>query len=196
MPGGLLDVKLDVREVERMLGAAAHQVMPRATTSALNKVARSAQSLAVKMIARDIGITQKTAREHLAIHKANFRNLFSSIEARSGKRISLTRLKPRQTRKGVTYRSQQKRKLVPGAFIATMPSGGRIVVKRIGDKVVMSKGSHVGELRQPLVKLRAISIKHGFIQERINRALLKVAKERWNKVFPQEVQHFLRKYKG
>jgi len=184
MPGGLLDVKLDVREVERMLGAAAHQVMPRATTSALNKVARSAQSLAVKVIAKDIGITQKTVREHLVIHKANFRNLFSSVEPRSGKRVPLTRLKPRQTRKGVTYRSRGKRKLVPGAFIATMPSGGRIVVKRRG------------RARLPIDEPKGVSINHVFIKERIHRALLQVAKERWNKVFPQEVRHFLRKYKG
>jgi len=177
-----LDVRLDVREVERMLGGIGRRVVPKATRSTLNKAARSVQAEAVRLIAKDVGVTQKTIREHLLLKRATLRTLYSSIETKPGqRRISVTRLKPRQTRKGVTYRTQGKRRLIPGAFIATMPQGGRIVVKRKGRQ------------RLPIIKLRTVTITRVFIKQAIKRAMHKVADERWSKVWPNEVRYFMRR---
>lgn len=179
--GFSLDVQADFKEVEKMLKHFDKKIITQATTTTLNRVAKSVQSLAVKLLAKDIGIKQKDIRKYVALRKANWNNLYSSVEA-SGKRIPIGKLKARQTKKGVTYRGQGGgRKKIPGSFIAKMSSGHVGAYKRKG------KG------RTPLTELHGPSIPHVFIQEAINKALLQIAQERWNKEFPHQVNYRLKK---
>ena len=177
-----LNVQADVREVERMLSKTQRSIIPKATTSTLNKVAVSVQKEATKLIAKDIGLTQKEVRKHLNIYKASWRNLSSSITAK-GTRIPLGKLGPRQLKRGgVTYKGRGGvRKKLPGAFVATMNSGHKGVYKRAGKK------------RLPIIERFGASIPHVFIQERIDKAMHIVAKQRWGKVWPHEVRFRLQK---
>jgi len=177
----MLNVQLDVSQVTSMLTGLERAVMPKATASTLNKVARKAQAVAVKRIAKDIGIKQMEVRKYLRIQKATWRNLRISVKSR-GKRVPISKLSARQTKKGVTYRSQGKRKLIPGAFIADVRvKGSPDVYKR------------QGKARFPLERLRAVSIPHVMIKAAIDRALWEVSRETWDKNFPHEVEHYLRR---
>ncbi len=66
--------------------------------------------------------------------------------------IGLSNFGARQTRKGVTYTFYhgRGRTLAPGAFMAPLLSGNRHAVIRYGAKREMTRGSYVGQLRQPL----------------------------------------------
>ena len=182
--GFSLDVQADFKEVEKMLWYVEKKVIKQATTTTLNRVAASVQSLAVKLLAADIGIKAKDVRRYLRVRKASWDNLYSSIEA-SGKRIPIGKMGPKQRPKGVSYGSNAKTSVkvgyIPGSFVATMSSGHVGVYKRKGKE------------RTPLVERYGPSIPHVFIQNAINRALLQLAKERWDKEFPHQIKFRLQK---
>jgi len=103
----------------------------RAAATALNRTADGARSVAVKDIASDLGVRQKSVRDAVGLNRAIPSRLEARIVAR-GKRIPLSDFAAAQTKKGVTYRMRGLRKLLPNAFIARMKSGHRGVFKRRG----------------------------------------------------------------
>jgi hypothetical protein len=176
----MLNVSMDIREAEKMLSFTERNALPKATTRALNKTVKSVQSVAIKLIAKDIGITQKNVRKSLVIAKSTWTKPEASITA-GGKRIPIMALKARQTPTGVTYRSKNGgRGAIPGAFIAAMKSGHQSVFKRLGKK------------RFPLVRLYGPSIPKVFIDSAITRAMETQATERWGKNFSHEMAQALR----
>lgn len=178
------DVKADFDEVNRMLHDVETSLVTKAANSSLNKTIKSVQSIAVKDISKDIGLTQKDTRRYLIIKRATWRNLVASVEG-SGKRIAINRLKPRQIKKGVTYRGEGGgRKLIPGAFMAPIPGSNKMgVFKRVGKK------------RMPINFLRSVSIPKVMTKEAVERAMKDVAAERWKKNFQHELDYRLRKYR-
>lgn len=65
--------------------------------------------------------------------------------------VGLLQFGGRQTRRGVTAAIfRGRRKLVQGAFIATLLSGNRQAVKRDGEKRPAKTGRYKGQMRQPL----------------------------------------------
>jgi len=176
------NVKTDFREVERMLTKSQRTILPKATSSALNKVATSVQKEAIRILAKDIGLPQKEIRKYLFITKATWRNLESSIKA-NGKRIPVHKLNAKQIRRGVKYKGQDgKRRLIPGAFM-----------KEIRVQGVPGAYKRRGKDRFPVVFLRTVSIPHVYIKDATNKAMLRVAKVRWGKVWPHEVRYRLQK---
>lgn len=111
-----------LRAAERTLRGIKNGVA-RASTRAVNKVARSARSDVVKQISKATGLKQKDIRKfNTKLTLANFKHLVARLLL-VAKAISLTRLKPRQTRRGVTYSLGGKRILLPGAFIPAKKDG-------------------------------------------------------------------------
>jgi hypothetical protein len=175
----MLNVSVDVREADKMLSFTEREALPKATARAINKTASSVQSMAIKLIAKDIGITQKDVRKSLHISKARWTKPEASIFA-SGKRIPIMALKARQTKAGVTYRSKLGgRGAIPGAFIATMKSGHTSVFKRLTKK------------RNPMIRLYGPSIPKVFIDAALTKAMEHHAAERFDKVFAHELNHDL-----
>lgn len=127
-----VDIRIDPvswRRMRRLL-AAVPQGMPRVVSRAINKTAVSARAKVVRALAGLTGLRQKDIRDRMRIRKATYRRWWARIHI-SPRRIPLIRFGARQTRKGVTYRGEgRKRQLVPGAFIATMPGGELGVFKR------------------------------------------------------------------
>lgn len=104
----------------------------RAAVRAINKVARSARTEVVRKISRETGLRQRDIRKrNVRLLRARYDRL-SALLILTGRAIKLIRYRARQTRRGVTYRSGEGRKLLPSAFIATMPSGHEGVFKRRG----------------------------------------------------------------
>ncbi len=179
-----LDVQADFKEVNKMLRDLETGLVTKAANSALNKTIKSVQSAAVKDISKDIGLSQKDTRRYLIIKRATWRNLVASVTG-SGKRIAISRLKPKPVKKGVTYRGKGgKRKLIPGAFIAPIPGSDKLgVFKRVGKK------------RMPIRFLRGVSIPKVMTEAAVERSMKVVAGERWQKNFQSELNYRLRKYR-
>lgn len=182
MSGFTLDVKADIREVEKMLFAAQKKVLPKATARALNVTANAVQSQAVEMIAKDLGLNQRQTRKYLLMKKATWGNLMSSVTA-VGNRIPVHMRQARQTKKGVTYKGKGgKRTLIPHAFI-----------QEIRVKGVPGAYKRRGKERFPVTFLRTFSPPRAFIQDYIVRAMKKLAAERWGKEFPRQVKYYLQR---
>ena len=104
---------------------------PLAVTRALNRTIEQVETVAIRAIAQDTGLQQKTVRK--ALHKtlATFDNLTATFTIR-GRPLSLVALGARQTTTGVSYRVRGSQTSIPHAFLATMPSGHRGVFLRTG----------------------------------------------------------------
>jgi hypothetical protein len=90
----------------------------------------------------------------------------------------------RQTASGVTYRSGNARKEIPGAFISVMRSTGhKGVFKR------------KGQPRLPIKELAGPSLPHIFVKTAIMSALESMANAAWAKNFEHEIQFELSKYR-
>jgi hypothetical protein len=118
-----------VPEFNRVLATLEKQVMPTATARALNLVATKMRTGQVRSISEEMGVQQKVVRTRTKLTKATPKRQQALLEFR-GRAFNLIEFKARQTKRGVTASPWGKRRLIPHAFIATMPQGGRIVVIR------------------------------------------------------------------
>lgn len=169
MAKALVEVVIDDKEIkhlERQL-AGIRDGMPRVMSRSINKVLSSARTESARQIAGEIKVKVTTARRGMIILKATFEKWFGTITL-SARRIPLIEFGARELKKqgGVSYRIEKegKRKRIPRAFIATMPTGhkGVFMRKPIGVKkgsaIVRRRGAPlvprlpIGELRGPSIK--------------------------------------------
>ena len=195
----MYSVSLDVKRMTSFLTAAEREIVPKATASSLNKIAKKAQSLAIKTIAKDLGIAQKDVRKLLFIKRATWRNLESSIVPikKSAQRISAIRAKSKPTNKGVSYIVAGRRVTKKGAFIAQVTAGNsgsyeHVFVRR-GKRRTMKKGNYKGLKKQPIHKVLTVSVQHLFLKKIIRKSVYAVAGEMWDRIFPHEVEFYLKK---
>lgn len=188
----MLNVALDVKQVSGMLTGMEREVMPKATASTLNKVARKAQSLAIKLIAKELGLPQKVVRQQMIIYRATWRNLAGSIVAR-GKPTPVWLSGGKATKKGVIYKRAGGRHLAKGAFKATMKTGHTGAFARYGEKVRVTRGKYKGQMRQRIGEIMRPPIPNIMVRKAIKAAMQEVSRETWDSNFPHEVEHYLRK---
>lgn len=118
-----------VPELGRVLREVENQVLPTANSRALNLVGRKMRTAMVRAVASEMGIQQKAVRSRTKLIKGSKAKPRVLLEFK-GRAFNLIEFKARQTKKGVTASPWGQRRLIPHAFIATMPSGSRIVVIR------------------------------------------------------------------
>lgn len=189
-----LDIRADVRDVDRALSGIKHGTAT-VVTRAANKAIRTARTAAVRGIARDVpGLKQKRVRAAMRISFANVHYWTSAVSA-TGLRIPIIDLGARQTQRGIMHRAQDGRRLIPSAFIATMESGHRGVFMRKGPKRAMKGGRYAGKQRQPIVELYGPSIPRVFIQERITAQIHEASGRVWLAECERQMQ-FLRRNIG
>lgn len=121
----------DLKRVNKLLEAYP-KAKPKVFSRAINKTAASARGKIVKELAGKTKLKQTTIRQSIRFFKASYRR-WSALLRLIGRRLSVLRLKARQTKKGVTYMdpSTASRTLIPHAFIAEMPHGGSGVFLRL-----------------------------------------------------------------
>jgi hypothetical protein len=168
-----------------MLKELPREIVPLATSRALNKTAASAKSTAVKALAKNTGLAQNKLRPFVQLRKATPRCCDALLFVAKGKRLPLITIDPKakQGRTGVSYRGAQGlRRAIPHAFIATMPSGHRGVYAR-----------KPGEGRLPIRELLGPSIDHVFKQPLIQEDIAAVVTARWQTCCEQELRFLLQK---
>lgn len=132
---GDVQIKFDERALQRVKDQLRDfpRALPRVMKTGINKTARKGRTRVVRKLAENIKIKQAQIRKRVIPTWATLHK-WQAILAISGRRIPLMHFGARQTKKGVTYMINKKtgRKLLPGAFIAEMPSGHKGVFKRKG----------------------------------------------------------------
>lgn len=136
------------------------KLLKRDINTALNATAKHLKGQWAKEVGKEVALPQKVIKTTISqiLARADGEPT-ASVKQSQTKRLPLKEFKPRQTRAGVAYTAYKgaKRQTLAGAFIGPKPGVTATklrghVFSRQGAKIVASKGSHKGRMRQPIVK--------------------------------------------
>lgn len=178
-----LDVRLDLKEVQKYLTDVQRKRVPRAASRAINKTLTNVRTEASKQIRQKRALKAGVVRQAMSIVRATVARLAGSLNA-SGRPIPLREYAARRTKKGVTV------KVTPGARKLVTHQGNKgFIVDRIGGHVFAREGKQ----RLPIKKLYGPSIPATFLKEKVVAAMHRVAGANWPKRFAEELRHELSK---
>jgi hypothetical protein len=186
-------VKFDVRgSMDRIIadmGRVKSEVVQKATPIALNKVAAQVKTSAAQSM-RDAGYNLKVSaiKKGLTITRATSGRLTATVVA-SGRPIPLIAYGARQTGKGVSVDVLHGRKLIAGAFIATMRSGHKGIYVRVGNrhKRVMKAGKPVWSAL-PIRELFGPSVPDGLANKAAQDALQRLVEDKFPELLRQQIK--------
>lgn len=188
-----ISVKADIQAARVKLFELRTNVVNKATISALNKVAAQAKTASSKEI-RGAGYNMKAAaiKKQISVRRASGSNPVALLVCK-GRPIPLIEYSARQTAKGVTVSVKTGRKLIPGAFIATM-NGHEGVYIRTGNqhKRVMRNGKPQWE-GLPIKQLYGPAIPDAFKNDTVRDALIKLIKTKFPDILQHEIQYYGRR---
>lgn len=123
MDGLTVNVRSNASSIAIELMAAAQDMRNTALVRALNKMGQQVVTAGSREV-RKAGYNLKASdiKKALKLKRATQSNLTATVTA-SGRPVPLIQYGARQTAKGVTVSVLNGRKVIPGAFIATMPTG-------------------------------------------------------------------------
>lgn len=129
---GPVTFKTNVDQVIKSMGGFLKDVPEKAVVRALNTTARDTDTELNRAI-RDQGykLKARVVRQRIKIVQASPGRLTAHVVA-TGRPVPLIEYNARPTNAGVTVEVLKGRKLIPHAFIATMPNGVRMVCLRDG----------------------------------------------------------------
>lgn len=190
-----VSVKHNMHELLMELEAASREMRDTAVVRALNKTADQVKVQAARAV-RDAGYGLKVGdiKKALRVQRASQGNLRATVIA-SGRPISLMSYGARQTSKGVSVNVQKGRKLIAGAFIATMPSGKQGVFVRDdgGKHRKVNNGGKVSWHQLPIRMLFGPAVPDGMANAAVQEALQKLIVERFPKLLQRESAWLSRK---
>lgn len=122
---------LGAEKLKRNLSLIEREVFPKANARALNRTTKKLRTESIRATAKTMGVVQRSVRSRTKMTKATTATQIATIRFK-GKAFNLISFKgTRQIKKGVSAAPWGNRRIFRSAFIATMPSGGRIVVRRL-----------------------------------------------------------------
>jgi hypothetical protein len=131
---GSIEIKLNVDDVFKRFANLSSRDVRSALSRALNRTAVTARAQSAREIrAAGYGIQIGAIKKAISLHRAAPTKLQASVVA-TGRPIPLINYGARQTKLGTSVKVKGTRKLIKGAFIATMPTGHRGVFVRIDSK--------------------------------------------------------------
>lgn len=185
-----IDVRADISKALAKLTTISNEVRDKAVVRALNKTATQVKTQAAREI-RDVGYNLKIGKikQSIDIRRASKSTLVAVVKA-SGRPIGLINYAARQTKSGVSVQVKGGRKVINGAFIATMPSGHKGVFVRLGD--AHKKVTRRGKVRWsglPIKELFGPSIPVAFLNKTVQSALQLAAREKFPRILQQEIAY-------
>lgn len=176
---------------------AARDMQQQAAARALNKMADQAKTAAAREV-RSAGYNLKASviKAQMRVKRATPGQLTASVVA-SGRPIPLIQYGARQTGRGVSVSVQKGRKVIAGAFIATMRSGhvGVYVRESGGKHVKVKKGGKASWHELPIRQLFGPSVPDALANKAVQDALQTLVAEK----LPRLIEHehaWLRKKLG
>jgi len=165
----------------------------KATVRALNKLADQVKTAGSKEI-RAAGYNMKAAaiKRQITIRRASLATPVVLIRC-SGRPIPLIQFSARQISAGVSVSVKNGRKVIPGAFIATMPTGHKGVYVRVGDQHRRTVRNGKPEWSGlPIKELFGPGVSDAFGNEVVQQALLRLIQDKFPGILEHEIT-FLRK---
>lgn len=161
-------------------------VLEKANIRALNKVAAQAKVGASKEIrAAGYKISAAEIKRKITINKAAHGKMYVTIRC-YGKSIPLIRFGARPMKDGVSVSVKSGRKLIKGAFIATMPSTGHEgVFVRVGKQHKKINGQWHG---LPIKELFGPSVPAAFGNEVVQEALVRLVRDKYPTILEHEIK--------
>jgi len=169
------DIRVNIADAIRELNLLHREIIPAATARALDRTAQNARTVAIKTIREETGLPAKLIRDRLRIRGAN-RNRLEAIITALKAAPNLSNFQARQTKRGVSAKAWNKRKVYPRTFIA---NNGRTVFKR------------VGKARLPIEPVYGPSVPRTFMQRRAQQAMEATIESRFRFNFDAAVQGLL-----
>lgn len=185
-----ISVKLDISRALAKCDRISADVKDKAIVRAVNKTAAQVKVQSAREV-RDAGYNLKIAQIKKAIQlkRAGKSDLVAVLKA-TGRPIGLINYGARQTKAGVSVQVKNGRKLIKGAFIATMPNGhqGVFIRKGVGHKkiVVGGKARWSG---LPIEELFGPSIPSAFMNKVVQDALKASVKEKFPRLLKHEIEY-------
>jgi hypothetical protein len=195
-----VNVKVDIERALRKFDLVRDDAT-RAIPRALNRTLTTAQAQAAREIVdAGYGLKVGAIKKSLDLTRATPNRLTAILRA-TGRPIPLINYGARQTAAGVTVNVLHGRKLIPGAFIATMPSGHEGVFVRVGSSARLPGGVSAGKAQRsprgaggkkhglPIRELYGPSIPKAFGNRVVRDALTQAVKERFPTALDQELRY-------
>jgi len=187
----MADLSINVRSnaslVAMELLAAGREMQAVATARALNKLMDRAKVQAARQI-RDAGYNLKISdiKSGIRIQRATAGTPRAALIAK-GRPVPLIKYSARETSKGVSVNVLKGRKLIAGAFIATMPGGHRGVFVRDGHgkHKKVKKGGRVSWHELPIRELFGPSIPDSLANAQVQEQLQRMVMD----TFPDLLEH-------
>lgn len=196
-----VNVRSDMRGLLRKFDLSAEDAK-RALPRALNKVATTVRKEAAGEIRKlGYGLKIGVIKDALSIRQANLARSNAAVNAK-GRPIALYEYGARQRKDGVSVEVKNGRKVITGAFLATMPkTGKRGVFVRVGSaaharavkhgfvKAHSGQGTSKGRHGLPIRQLYGPSIPGVFVNEALQVTLAELARARFATVYAQELNY-------
>jgi len=195
----MIDVKVRQTGLDILadLDVATDELRNRAMVRALNKTAEQVRTAASREIRRaGYNIPAATIKRQLKMGYASSGNLRATVTA-GGKPIPLINYGARQTGKGVSVNVLRGRRIIAGAFIATMPSGHKGVYVREANakhKKVM-RGTKAEWHALPIRELFGPSVPDGLTNEAVRQSLQSLIVDKFPQVLRRESAWLMRSTK-
>lgn len=196
-----VSVKADVERVRAALRELDRAAIPKSSYRAINHALGKTRTAANSAIRDTLALRAGEVRKHLRPMRANRSTQTATLTATSGKATPVILLRARQVKGGVTYQvGRRGRRLIPGAFIQTMPGGHVGVFRRTkgsthkGTPRRVKTGKHVGKLYKPQIPIKeqfAPSIRAVFDTEHVRNAMEATARGAWRHEFERLIRREL-----
>jgi hypothetical protein len=181
-----INVQSNFKQISVKLFELRTTVLEKAKISALNKVAAQAKVGASKEI-RNAGYNMKAAaiKKQISIRRAVNGNAVAVVKF-SGRPIPLIQFSARETKAGVSVSVKNGRKVIKGAFIATMPTGHQGVYVRVGNQHKKINGKWHG---LPIKELYGPSMPAAFGSEIVQAAIASLVRDKFPSILEHEIKY-------
>jgi hypothetical protein len=185
-----ISVKADISAALAKLERIKQDVCDKAVVRAINKTASQVKVQASREI-RDAGYRIKVAKikSAISLRRANRTEIAATLKA-NGRPIGLINYGARQTKAGVSVQVKSGRKIIKGAFIATMPNGHQGVFVRKGPKhqKTQKNGKTVWS-GLPIDELYGPSIPCAFMNALVQAALKQAVRDKFPRLLDHEIAY-------